>query len=134
MFTMRGRTCSINVMYFISCKLCETEKKITWHYLALFFPAEINQRPLAVGRLLFTRDSIQTNRFISKSDTITIGFTILINAFKIQNQNVRLILIFDIIKLNIARNLIALLFQLLGNKESESFDFRKQYSCLFIMK
>lgn len=37
LFTMRGRTCRINVMYFISCKLCETEKKITWHYLALFF-------------------------------------------------------------------------------------------------
>lgn len=39
LFTMRGRTCRINVMYFISCKLCETEKKITWHYLALFFPS-----------------------------------------------------------------------------------------------
>lgn len=37
LFTMRGRTCRINVMYFISCKICETEKKITWHYLALFF-------------------------------------------------------------------------------------------------
>lgn len=37
LFTMRGKTCRINVMYFISCKICEIEKKITWHYLALFF-------------------------------------------------------------------------------------------------
>lgn len=37
LFTMRGKTCRINVMYFISCKICEKEKKITWHYLALFF-------------------------------------------------------------------------------------------------
>lgn len=56
MFTMRGRTCRINVMYFISCKICEIEKKITWHYLALFFLAETNQQPKAVGRLLFIRE------------------------------------------------------------------------------
>lgn len=37
LFIMCGRICRINVMYFISCKFCEIEKKIIWYYLVLFF-------------------------------------------------------------------------------------------------